>query len=274
MNAINQKINRQYGRCSMYIIGDVHGCLDTLKKLLEQLPDWETKRVAFVGDLIDRGPKSRQVVDFVRDLVERGVADCVLGNHEQMMIDWTGRFSDMMWIGNGGQQCKDSYYEKPSPTDPRNDPESDEYKPGSYLKGDFNKEAFEDHKDWFRTLPVYMEYKDIKNEDGRHLVVSHSHVHNVWRRLHSTNLDDGMRKQIHKEITWGRPRQVQEEPDIYNVIGHTPQEEARIRSFYANIDTGCFYKHERHKGNYYHLTALEFPSMELYTQECIDEVDW
>lgn len=258
----------------MYIIGDIHGCLDTLKKLLSTLPDWRLKRVAFVGDLIDRGPKSRQVVDFVIDLVEQGYADCALGNHEQMMIDWTGHINDMMWIRNGGSQCIDSYYEKPNLLDLHGNPESDKYQPGSYLKGILNKKAFEEHKDWFRTLPVYLEYKDLKDKDGRYLVVSHSHISNVWGRLHSKNLNDGMRKQLNTEITWGRPHQVQDTGQIYNVIGHTPQEKPRIRSFYANIDTGCFYKHEHHKGNYYHLTAMEFPSMKLYTEDCIDEVDW
>jgi serine/threonine protein phosphatase 1 len=63
----------------MIVIGDVHGGFDTLIKLIEKLPN---DNICFVGDLIDRGPKSAQVVDFV---IENNY-DCVLGNHEELMI--------------------------------------------------------------------------------------------------------------------------------------------------------------------------------------------
>lgn len=64
----------------MIIIGDVHGGFDTLRKLVDKLP--QDENICFVGDLIDRGPKSVEVVDFV---IDNGF-DCVLGNHEDLMI--------------------------------------------------------------------------------------------------------------------------------------------------------------------------------------------
>jgi serine/threonine protein phosphatase 1 len=276
MSVINLRTNPQYGRCKMYIIGDVHGCLDTLKALLDQLPDWKTKRVAFVGDLIDRGPKSRQVVEFVMDLCEKDIADCVKGNHEDMMVDYAEFGKNAMWIGNGGQQCLDSYFEKPEPTHPINDPESDEYVPGLYLKGIFNNKVFQRHADWMDLLPAYIEYKDLK-KDGRHLVVSHSHISPLWAGIRDNPPDTLDWDGINAAIMWGRPKKFDhavQNLEIFNVIGHTPREKARIRSFYANIDSGCFYLRERAQGNYGHLTALDFPSMTLYTQRCIDEVNW
>ena len=69
------------------VIGDVHGELDALLRLLHRLgvdPERRTasRPVIFVGDLIDRGPDSVGVVELVRGLVEAGIAQCVVGNHE------------------------------------------------------------------------------------------------------------------------------------------------------------------------------------------------
>jgi hypothetical protein len=70
------------------VVGDVHGELDALGKLLRRLGYDEAgrhaqgRRLVFVGDLADRGPDSPGVVEWVADLVEAGRAQCVLGNHE------------------------------------------------------------------------------------------------------------------------------------------------------------------------------------------------
>ena len=47
-----------------FAIGDIHGCLDKLRKLLGLIDvDWENDTVVFMGDYIDRGPDSKRVVD-------------------------------------------------------------------------------------------------------------------------------------------------------------------------------------------------------------------
>ena len=79
------------------IIGDVHGCFDELVELLRQLGHGvdETaftvqpangRKLVFVGDLVDRGPKVSQVLKLVMNAVASGVALCVPGNHDAKLM--------------------------------------------------------------------------------------------------------------------------------------------------------------------------------------------
>lgn len=66
------------------VIGDVHGCLDELKLLVELLDLATEDRLFFAGDLMDRGPDPVGCVRFVRQLG----AQMVLGNHEEKHLRW------------------------------------------------------------------------------------------------------------------------------------------------------------------------------------------
>lgn len=64
------------------IIGDVHGCLVELEELLHKVAATDRDHLVFVGDLVDRGPYSTDVVQLVQQLCDMRGAVCVLGNHE------------------------------------------------------------------------------------------------------------------------------------------------------------------------------------------------
>ncbi len=78
------------------LIGDVHGCADALFALLDGMGYrkmhgvWRhPERIAlFTGDLIDRGPAVRETVLRVRDMMDAGAAQVVLGNHEYNLAGW------------------------------------------------------------------------------------------------------------------------------------------------------------------------------------------
>ncbi|HEX7813692.1 metallophosphoesterase [Dyella sp.] len=74
------------------VVGDVHGEIDALNDLLAVLGydrrghHPEGRRLVFVGDLCDRGPDSIAVMERVGEWMERGLAQCVLGNHELNLL--------------------------------------------------------------------------------------------------------------------------------------------------------------------------------------------
>jgi diadenosine tetraphosphatase ApaH/serine/threonine PP2A family protein phosphatase len=78
------------------LIGDVHGCARSLEALLERLGYYKSagvwrhrRRMAlFLGDIIDRGPRIREALHLVHDMVEAGQAYCLMGNHEYNALSW------------------------------------------------------------------------------------------------------------------------------------------------------------------------------------------
>jgi hypothetical protein len=81
------------------IIGDIHGCGNTLAKLLEQMGyrkrsgvyRHDSRQAIFIGDIIDRGPRIREALHLVRDMVEHGSARIVMGNHEYNALGYCTR---------------------------------------------------------------------------------------------------------------------------------------------------------------------------------------
>jgi len=68
-------------------IGDIHGCLRALERLIERISPGEYDKLIFLGDYIDRGPDAKGVVDFLLQLSRRTQCVFLRGNHEQMLLD-------------------------------------------------------------------------------------------------------------------------------------------------------------------------------------------
>lgn len=221
---------------SRIVIGDVHGCYKTLMALIAKLPPGVP--ITFAGDLVDRGPDSRKVVRYV---IENG-HDCVQGNHESMMIEHVDQNREYpRWHTdftlNGGEQTLKSYNGIP--------------------------EDFDLHTNWMRGLPLIIEYPNIVNDRGQHLVVSHSSCGAVYDWDEEVNPDE-----YAGVIQWGRETPVVI-PGVYNVFGHTPQKEVpTVTPDWANVDTGCCFKN---RSGYGKLSAIQFPEMIIYQQENIED---
>jgi serine/threonine protein phosphatase 1 len=101
-----------------YVVGDVHGRLDLLERLLDDIhSEIDEQRPAkvllvFLGDLIDRGPSSAQVVERLRTYNRKGVQPVfLLGNHEEVLLRIVGGDLDHLpgWLRFGGAECLKSY---------------------------------------------------------------------------------------------------------------------------------------------------------------------
>ena len=66
---------------SFNIIGDIHGHYDAFIKLVEKMP--KDAEVICTGDMVDRGPQSKEVVEWFL----KGNGRCLMGNHEHMLIE-------------------------------------------------------------------------------------------------------------------------------------------------------------------------------------------
>ena len=101
-----------------YVVGDVHGRLDLLDELLEKIHADIDERdecdilLVFVGDLIDRGPSSAQVVERLRTYQHPGVRTIfLLGNHEEVLLRILAGDASLIrnWMTFGGAECFRSY---------------------------------------------------------------------------------------------------------------------------------------------------------------------
>jgi len=99
---------------SIYVIGDIHGCLGHLERLLEEVnPDLSRDRLVFVGDYIDRGLCSRGVVEYLVRLKARHPGDriiCLKGNHEAMFLDFLTGKDRELFLFNGGRSTLREYW--------------------------------------------------------------------------------------------------------------------------------------------------------------------
>ena len=98
-----------------FAVGDIHGCLDKLNRLLAACEAHAGARPAhyvFLGDYIDRGPQSRGVIDLLmaKQAARPGTVVCLRGNHEQMAIDAHARVRAVpLWLANNALSTLRNY---------------------------------------------------------------------------------------------------------------------------------------------------------------------
>jgi len=95
-----------------FAIGDIHGCFDSLKELIENKIQFQKNdKLIFLGDYIDRGYNSKEVIDYIIEL-QNNDYDIVtlLGNHESMLVDaYNNEGAMSKWIQNGGAETLKSF---------------------------------------------------------------------------------------------------------------------------------------------------------------------
>lgn len=188
------------------IIGDIHGCYHTLLHLYNQVITF-TSEIYSVGDLIDRGKYSKEVVEFC---IQHNIKP-VRGNHEEMLINAVDSIKDTepilteqiaLYYYNGGEETQENYSHT-----------------RSYLL--FHKFIREleksGHLQFFRQLPLKYEFEAV--------IITHAGI------VKGAN-----------ENNWLWNRQIPSSIGKLQVAGHTPYRKVQKRkSHYLLIDTGCVY---------------------------------
>jgi serine/threonine protein phosphatase 1 len=174
---------------------------------MQKIPiDFENDTLVFIGDYIDRGPGSVEVVDYLLDLKRRVPGTIFLkGNHEEMLqkyLDGSDRFTYLL---NGGQKTLDSYLSKTDQSDSFPIPP--------------------DHMDFFNSLHLYYETD------------SHIFVHAGLRPKVS------LASQVPEDLLWIRDKFIYSKYNFGKpvVFGHTPLEKPLVESNKIGIDTGAVY---------------------------------
>lgn len=211
--------------CTYYAIGDVHGEIEKLDQLLhyireDALARKVTHRIVFLGDLIDRGPDSRRVIERAIHLSSTEDAIVLKGNHEELMLhayDKRESVGIYWWCENGGDETITSYMTANGVCD------------------DWRDAIDKSHIAWLRTRPVMV------RDEARGLVFVHGGIDprvfpgctdevRMWTR--SNNFLDTRRWPKRPELD-----------SICVIHGHTPTAdfEPFLHERRINIDTGaCF----------------------------------
>jgi serine/threonine protein phosphatase 1 len=194
-------------RGRIFAIGDIHGYLNKLRALLKRIdPDPERDELVFLGDYVDRGPHSKEVVETVLE-VKRTFprTTCLMGNHEFSFLDYlTYRKDSWTFFLNGGVETIHSY---------------------DLIGDDLEERIPQDHWVFFNSLKPYYETQN------------YIFVHAGLRAsvpLHEQTLDD---------LVWIRREFIESVHDFGKTVifGHTPFPRPLVQPNKIGIDTGAGY---------------------------------
>jgi serine/threonine protein phosphatase 1 len=191
----------------IFVVGDIHGCFDKLCALMDKIPiNFTQDQLIFIGDYIDRGSSSLEVVEYLIDLKKRWPATIFLkGNHEDMLekyLDGSDRFTYLL---NGGQRTLDAYLNRPN-------------NPGEYPVPPA-------HLEFFKSLHRYYQTDD------------YIFVHAGLRKKVP------LESQKTIDLFWIRDEFIYSEFDFGKrvIFGHTPFKEPLVHTNKIGIDTGAVY---------------------------------
>ena len=231
------------------IIGDVHGCYDELLILLEKLgyqmtqgaegPEIrhpQNRRVMFLGDLVDRGPKIPEVLRLVMNAVKSGAALCVMGNHDlKLLLKLEGKKVKMRFgLGETMEQLES---------------ESEQFKAEirAFIKGLETQYLLDDGK-------LVVAHAGLK--ESLHGKVS-AKAHSFALYGDTTGETDAYGLPVRQN--WARDYQ----GEAMVIYGHTPVKDALWENNTLCIDTGCVFGGK--------LTALQYPEKKLVEVEALEE---
>lgn len=203
----------------VYAVGDIHGCYDLLRRMETSIVEDAAaisgeKWIVMLGDYVDRGPQSAEVLDHLLLPPPEGFKRyCLAGNHEQLMLSYLDSPDPgHMWLGLGGQETLRSY---------RLDETAAKRSSVTALLA---SHIPAEHVDFLRKAPSLIS------------IPGFVFVHAGLRR------GVPLRQQSDQDLMWIRPdgHDAPLSPDFVTVHGHTPVPAIDVRPGRINVDTGAF----------------------------------
>jgi hypothetical protein len=243
----------------LILLTDTHGCFYTMLRLLNACP--KPARVILLGDLIDRGPHSRKVVEWA---MRNAVPTCC-GNHEDLALAFYKRrvhcanmYARDVWLDNGGDVAVRGW-----PTIDRRMLTGPQAAQAEFIGGRVPDDVLE----WMERLPAYIIPDAEPDANGRKLLASHTGYglaadRGDWFRALWGRHAEGDGAFV--PVPRGPDEDDGDEGDdgYYRVYGHTAERQAVVTETWAMIDTGAAYG-SRGLGT---MTALIWPTKQLITQ--------
>jgi serine/threonine protein phosphatase 1 len=209
-------------------VGDIHGCTDELRVLLDAIAPAAGDKLVFLGDYVDRGPSPRAVIDQLIALRDSQRCRTVFlrGNHEDMFLAFLGERGrhGEAFLFNGGRITLASYGLPP------------------LMHGEEARDRLPStHLDFLRRL-------ELSHADGSLLFV-HAGISPLY----------SLAEQREEDLLWIREEFIRNPHALGHtvVFGHTPQREVLWHlPFKIGLDTGCVYGNK--------LSCLDFTSRSLF----------
>ena len=211
----------------IYAVGDCHGCLDALRSLEEKIARdaaasrAERRLIIYLGDYVDRGPASCQLVDHLIAGPPSGFEAVYLrGNHEAALLDFLEEpEANLGWLVYGGDATLRSYGVEPADMPPRGETQLE------YIRRRFAEALPAGHREFMRMLPLW------------HRAGDYLFVHAGIRP--GIPLDE----QSEEDLLWIREPFLDSVRDHGSVVvhGHTPVGNPDERQNRIGIDTGACY---------------------------------
>lgn len=192
---------------SIFAIGDIHGCYEKLSALMDKIPiDMSRDTLVFIGDYIDRGPRSFDVVQHLVNLQEL-FPDIIFlkGNHEDMLQKYLSGSDRLTFLMNGGRLTLEDYL--------------------NHASAGENEPIPAEHRGFFNRLRTSYETEEF------------IFVHAGLRPKVP------LEKQSPKDMVWIRQKFIYSDYDFGKrvVFGHTPFNEPFVKPNKIGIDTGAVY---------------------------------
>ena len=215
---------------NIFAIGDIHGCIKqlvTLKDKIFNYPQYnkEEDLLLYLGDYIDRGPSSKDVIDHMLQLQTEGIKSIFLmGNHEQFMIDFLfNKINNLNnWIMNGADQTFKSY----------------NIEVAEFIKDGFEDDNIDKLRDIFLSKLTKEHVYFFKNLELTYTMGDYLFVHA------GINPEKPLSEQNKMDFLWSRSDKFFDKNFEFEKIivhGHSPEKEVVNFPYRINVDTGSFF---------------------------------